>query len=378
MRILILANNAEGLFIFRRELVEVLVNKYEVWFSVPESADDEHVDRLCGIGAHHIQTQQLARHGTNPAQDLALFSHYRHLLQRLQPCVVLTYTIKPNVYGGLACQRERVPYIANITGLGTSIQNGGMLQRLTLGLYRRGLHGAEKVFFQNTANREFMLEHGVLGNPGAPCVSNDVLPGSGVNVTHFNAIDYPAEDSSINFITVGRIMHDKGTGELIDAARVVRAHHPEVLFRLLGSFDEDLEQVVSAATAEGLIDYIPAQSDVRPYVGMASALVHPSYHEGMSNVCLEAASIGRPVIASDIPGCRETFDEGVTGIGFEPRNVESLVDALERFITLPYAQRRAMGIAGREKVIREFDRQIVIDKYLAEIEKIAKEHQEQC
>ena len=366
-RVLILANFAQGIYSFRREVVQALVERYEVWFCVPEAGDDEHVQALCALGARHVQARHLSRRGTNPLEDEQLLIFYNKLLREVAPSVVLTYTIKPNVYGGIACQMQHIPYIANVTGLGTSIQNGGALQRLTLGLYRRGLRGACKVFFQNSANRDFMVGRGVVSGP------HDVLPGSGVNTEWFGLQDYPSEDEPLSFLTVGRIMRDKGTAELIEAARIVRRQHPEVKFQLLGSFDEDWEQAVANAVAEGVIEHIPQQEDVRPFYAGCAALVHPSYHEGMSNVCLEAASAGRPVIASAIPGCRETFDEGVTGLGFEPKSAESLAEALERFIAVPWEERRAMGFAGREKVIREFDRQIVVDKYLAEIEKIAKE-----
>lgn len=367
MTVFILANNAQGLYCFRREVVQALIKRYEVWFCVPEASDDEHVQALCSLGAKHIQAEHLSRRGTNPIEDEQLLLFYNKVLRQVQPSVVLTYTIKPNVYGGMACSMQRIPFIANVTGLGTSIQNGGPMQRLTLGLYGLGLRGANKVFFQNSANKDFMVSRGVVAGP------YDVLPGSGVNTKWFEAQDYPSPEAPNTFITVGRIMRDKGTAELIDAARIVKQRHPETRFQLLGSFDEDWQQVVEEAVKEGLIEHIPQQPDTRSFVAASHALVHPSYHEGMSNVCLEAAAMARPVIASAIPGCRETFDEGTTGMGFEPKSGHSLADVLERFIALPREEKRAMGLAGREKVKREFDRQIVIDKYLAEIESVAKE-----
>lgn len=366
-KILILANFAQGIYSFRREVVQAIAERYEVWLCVPEASDDEYVQALCSLGAKHIQAEHLSRRGTNPLEDEQLLIFYNKVLRQVQPSVVLTYTIKPNVYGGMACSMQRIPFIANVTGLGTSIQNGGPMQRLTLGLYGLGLRGANKVFFQNSANKDFMVSRGVVAG------LYDVLPGSGVNTKWFEAQDYPSPEAPITFITVGRIMRDKGTAELIEAARIVKERHHEIRFQLLGSFDEDWEQVVEDAVKEGLIEYIPQQPDTRSFVAESHALVHPSYHEGMSNVCLEAAAMARPVIASAIPGCRETFDEGVTGLGFEPKSANSLADALERFIALPWEEKRAMGLAGREKVKREFDRQIVIDKYLAEIENIAKE-----
>ncbi len=187
MRILVLANYAQGLVSFRSELVEKLCAFHDVWVSVPDTPSDQYVMSLRGIGAKYVQTQHLDRRGTSPAEDVRLMAFYVDLLREISPDVVLTYTIKPNVYGGMACQRLGVPYIANVTGLGTSIQNGGPLSLLTLSLYRRGLRGASKVFFQNAANRDFMLARGVVTS------TCDVLPGSGVNVGRFPCAEYPSE-----------------------------------------------------------------------------------------------------------------------------------------------------------------------------------------
>jgi len=366
MRILILANYAHGLLSFRRELVERLSQDYDVVFSVPEDSKDGSVKELVGLGANHVVCKHLSRRGTNPLQDVQLLVSYFSLIGRLHPDVVLTYTIKPNVFGGIACATKRVPYVANVTGLGTAVEGGGALQKLTLALYRLGLRRARKVFFQNASNREFMLAHHVVSGKA------DLLPGSGVNTRRFALSEYPSDENGTCFITVGRIMRDKGIGELLGAARIIKERHPDTKFCMLGSFDGSWEQEVFKAVAAGIIEYIPQQPDIRPYVTESHAIVHPSWHEGMSNVCLEAAAMGRPVIASDIPGCRETFDEGVSGIGFEPKSVDSLVAALERFIGLPWEEKRVMGLAGHEKVIREFDRQIVVDKYLVEIDEIVK------
>ena len=195
-----------------------------------------------------------------------------------------------------------------------------------------------------------------------------MLAGAGVNLADFPAQPYPEDTGKLIFSTVGRVMKDKGTDELLAAAREVRAKHPEVTFRLIGFFDEDYQEKVEAAVREGTVEYIGNQRDVRPYYAASHAIIHPSYHEGMSNVLLESASSGRPLLASDAPGCREAFDEGVSGFGFPPKDVAALIAAIEKFIALPYAEKAAMGQAGREKMEREFDRQIVVKAFLNEIE----------
>ena len=360
-RVLILANLDITITYFRMELVQALKKQgYEVHVACPYGTGVEELTRL-GCIWHEARVN---RHGTSPVDDCKLFVRSAGILKDVAPDMVLTYTVKPNVYGGIASKLRKTPFVANVTGLGTAIENGGLLQSITLCLYKAGLRGAEKVFFQNTYNRDFMLKNGVVKS------AYEVLPGSGVNLDKYSLVDYPDKTSPISFLTIGRVMRDKGTDELLEAARTIKAKHPKVKFQLVGMFDGEYEGVISAAVAEGIVEYIPQQADIRPFVANSHALVHPSWHEGMSNVCLEAAAMGRPILASNIPGCKETFDESVSGFGFEPRSADSLVDILERFIAMSWEQQRNMGLAGRQKVEREFNRQIVVDKYLAEIDRV--------
>ena len=361
MKILILANIDVGLYKFRRELLEAFAGEgHELHVSLPRG---EYVPRLEQLGCV-FHDAPLNRHGTNPLKELALLRYYQRLLREVKPDAVLTYTIKPNVYGGMACAKAGVPYIANITGLGTAIENPGALQKIVLRLYRAGLKRARVVFFQNEGNRRFFTERGIVSGRHA------LLPGSGVNASYHAFAPYPADAGELVFSTVGRIMRDKGCVELAEAARRVRQTHPEARFRLIGPFDESCPAGLKEAIASGVLEHIGNQTDVRPFYAESHAIIHPSYHEGMSNVLLESAAAGRPVLASDIPGCREAFDEGVSGIGFAPRSVDDLVRAIEQFIALPYEKKAAMGKAGREKMEREFDRQIVVDAYLKELHEI--------
>ena len=361
MRILIIANNDMGLYKFRRELLEELVKEHEVTISLP---DGEFVSAMVGLGCSFEPCELLDRHGTNPVKELKLIGYYKKLIRRVKPDIVLTYTIKPNIYGGMACAALRVPYVANITGLGTALENGGLMQKVLLILYRFGLRRAKKVFFQNAANREFMLSKGVIRTP------YDLLPGSGVNVDRFAYQPYPEADSPTVFVTVGRIMKDKGADEVLYAARKIRETRPDVIFRLVGGFDGAYEETVKAAAAEGIVEYVGQQSDVIPFLRDSHAILHASYHEGMANVLLEAASCGRPAVATNVPGVRETYDDGISGISCPARDGDALVSAIEEFLKLPRERREAMGRAGREKVLREFDRRIVVNKYIQEIHSI--------
>ena len=360
MTILIVANNDVGLYKFRRELVEEMLREHEVHICLPNG---EYISKLTELGCVY-HACEFDRHGTNPLAELKQIAFYKRLLKAVKPNMVLTYTVKPNIYAGMACASLKIPYVANITGLGTAIENGGLMQKLLVVLYKLGLRKAQKVFFQNESNRDFMLSKGVVKG------DYDMLPGSGVNLEEHHAEPYPRQEEPLILVNVGRIMKDKGADEILYAAKKIRRDHPYVVFRLIGGFDGAYEEKVQKAVEAGEIEYLGQQPDVHAWLKEAHGIVHASYHEGMSNVLLEAAACARPIIATDVAGCRETYENGVSGIACKARDGEDLVRAIQEFIALPYAQKERMGQAGRGKAEREFDRTIVIQKYLGEIKEI--------
>lgn len=364
MRILILTNYANGLYLFRRELLEAFLSDgHEVLVSLPP---DENVEKLTEItsggAAPQIIETPFERRGMNPLKDLRLFSAYRRLLKEQKPDVVLTYTIKPNIYGGTACRLAGVRYLCNVTGLGTAIENGGILSRVLLAMYRFSMKRAARVFFQNQGNMSFMQGHGIGRGNGA------LLPGSGVNLTEHPFCAYPPEESGVRFLAVLRIMRDKGIDEYFAAAETLKKKHPEVEFLLAGEYEEEerphYEPEIRRLTEAGILTYVGHIDHVHDLMAECHAIVHPSYHEGLSNVLLEAAACGRPVLASDVSGCTATFREGVSGYRFAPRDTQSLEDALARFLALTPEEHASMGRAGRKYMEENFDRQIVIDRYL--------------
>lgn len=365
-RILILANHQTGLYKMRKELLlEMVGNGYKVYASVP---DGEYTSELKETGCRIIINKHMDRRGTNPLNDLDLFRYYLWLIKKIKPKAILTYTIKPNVYGGIAASANKnIPCIANVTGLGTSIQNGGLLRQLTILLYYIGLKKNQTVFFQNEENRSFMVKHRVVRRE-----ITDLLPGSGVNTVENSYEGYPDAEGRIVFLTVGRIMKDKGIEELLSAADVIYKEHPNVIFRLIGEYDEQYQQKVEDGVKAGFIEYLGTQKNVHAWMADSHAIIHASYHEGMSNILQEAASTGRPVIATDVHGCIETFDPDMTGIAFKAKNTKSLIKAIEKFLSLDNSERAEMGRKGREKMIREFDRKIVIDRYMKEIRRAEK------
>lgn len=365
MRILILANNDGGLYKFRRELIISLVESNEVFICLPNG---EFILEFQKLGCIFLDCSLLDRHGTNPMLEIKLLSFYNKIVSEINPDIVFTYTIKPNIYGGMVCAQKNIPYVVNITGLGTAVENAGALQKITLMLYKYALRKAKKVFFQNIGNQNFMLEHNIIkGN-------YDLLPGSGVNVSVHGYKEYPRNTGEIVLLFVGRLMRDKGIEELTEVAKRMQLKKIKLRFIAVGACEDDYSKRLKGLNADKYIEFVGHQNNVDEWFEKAHVLVHPSYHEGMSNVCLEAAACGRPIIASDIPGCRETFDEGISGFGFIPKDVDSLCKAIEKFIALPYAKKVEMGRAGRRKMELEFDRNIVVKKYIETIREIKGEH----
>ncbi len=359
--VLVLANNDIGLYSFRKELLERMVLEgNNVFCALPYG---ERVEAIKELGCTYIDTE-MSRRGVNPFEDFKLFIQYIKIIKSVKPDIVLTYTIKPNVYGGVACQLKKVPYVANVTGLGNAIQNGGLMSKFTLVLYRIGLRKAKKVFFQNAENQHFMLKNRVVRT------SYDLLPGSGVNLEKHCYEEYPENDGTIVFSIIGRMMKDKGTDEILEAIPIIKKDYPDTVFRFIGEPDDDIvRERMEKATAEGLVECVGVQNDVHSFIKRSHATLHASYHEGMSNVCIETAACGRPVVATDVSGCRETYDEGISGIGFKAKNTEDLVRAVKDFMALPYESKAEMGKAGRKKMEKEFSRNIIINKYMEIIDK---------
>lgn len=367
MKVLILSNQANGLVLFRKELLQTFVKKgWEVVVSVPW---DENCQKISDLGCR-ICPVELERRGMNPAKDMKLLLNYLKLLKQECPDVVLTYTIKPNLYGGLACKLKRIPYLMNITGLGTSLENPGMLGKILLVFYRFVTQSAKCVFFQNSGNQKFMQKRNIA-------VTNScLLPGSGVNLVEHPQEEYPSEEEGIRFLAVLRVMKDKGVSEYLQATEIIKKKYKNVSFCLAGEFEDEAkaeyEPWLQELESKKVVHYMGRIDNVPEVMAESHIIVHPSYHEGLSNVLLEAAACGRPVLASNVPGCVETLCDRVSGILFEAKSTESLVTAMEELLSLTEDERRKMGLEGRKHVEVYFDRNIVIRTYLEEIEKAVK------
>lgn len=355
---MILANNDVGLYQFRKELIEELLKEHEVVISLPYG---NRIKDLRNLGCEYIETD-ISRRGTNPITDMNLFFSYISILKKVKPDIVFTYTVKPNIYAGLACRIKKIPYIANVTGLGTAIENGGFLQKFVLHLYKIALKKAQKVFFQNEANMNFFKKKKLLKS------LYDLLPGSGVNLTKFEPMEYP-EDTNIKFVFIGRLMKNKGIDEYLQAANAIKCKYPNTEFHICGYCEDEYKNKMQYLTENESIVYHGVVSDVRKVLNDMHCTIVASYHEGMSNVLLESAASARPCICSDIPGCKEIVEHAKTGFTFEVKNTDALIEVIEQFLNLSYDEKKQMGLNGRQKVEKEFNRSIIIDKYLSEIRK---------
>ncbi len=353
MKIVILSNFDLGLYRFRKALLErFLSDGHEVYVALP---DGEYVPRLVEMGCRFLETP-LERRGMNPAKDVSLYHLYCSILKKLRPDLVLTYTVKPNIYGGLACQRLKIPYAVNITGLGTAIEQGGSLRTLVLALYRAALRRARVVFFENTGNRDRLVESGVV-----KAERTIVLNGAGIETGEYPFAPYPPE-GPVTFLFVGRIMREKGVDELFSAmTRLKQRYGDRVLLDLVGFQEEAYEEKIRALEHDGIVCFRGFQDDMPAVYRAAHCLVLPSYHEGMSNVLLEAGATGRPLITSRIHGCMEAVEEGESGYLCTVRDADSLYDAMSRFVELPYAEKAQMGQRSREHIVRRFDKKLVVD-----------------
>jgi glycosyltransferase involved in cell wall biosynthesis len=332
---------------------------YEPVVIAPQNAAVD--TRMRELGVERIPIE-IDRAGLNPLADFRLLARYRSLLKRLRPAAYLGYTIKPNIYGSLAAGSLGIPALPNVSGLGTAFIQGGPLQAIVTQLYRIGFARAPAVFFQNQEDRRLFVGRGIVRADQAR-----VLPGSGVDLDRFTPV--PLQDGPPVFLFIGRLLRDKGVAEFVQAARTLRSNYPDMRFQLLGGLDEGnrtaiRQSEIDSWVGDGVVEWLGTTDDVRPFIAAATAIVLPSYREGLPRSLLEAAAMARPLVAADVPGCREVVDEGVNGYLCAVRSPTSLADAMLRLAHLPRAQQLAMGEAGRRRVQERFSEEFVIRAYL--------------
>lgn len=364
--ILICSNYAWTIFNFRLPIirslrdagfrVEILTqfDGYEIFLK--EEVDD----------MHHLF---ISKKGINPIIDFITFLNILLIIFKSKPKAFILFTIKPVIYGSLASMIMKIPAIPTITGLGTAFMKSGFLSRIALNLYKISLLSVEKIFFQNVDDKNFFIKKKIVNTN----VCN-ISPGSGIDLEKFKFFDLP-ENNKITFLLVARMLWDKGIGEFIEAARVVKQKYPNTLFQLLGPLGVENRSAISGKDIkkweeDGIVNYLGETNDVIKYMRQACCVVLPSYREGTSRVLLEAASMGRPLIATNVPGCREVIDDGITGYLCESNNSRDLACKIEKMILTTFEVRCNMGRKGRQKMEKEFNQEIVCKLYLEALQEI--------
>ncbi len=365
----IAANAAWNLVNFRKALISALIaDGYDMIAAAPPDRQAE--DALATLGCR-FEAIAIDSKGVSPPADLRTAWAFDRLFAAERPIAYLGYTVKPNVYGSLAAACRGVPAINNVSGLGTAFIERTWLTPVVEQLYRTGLKRSRVVFFQNADDAALFRARRLVRSDQI-----HMLPGSGVDLTHFAAAEAPGVGNELSFLMIARMLRDKGVVEFVEAARICRARNPALRFRMLGFLGSENRTAIPRAqvdawVAEGTIEYLGAAADVRPHVAAADCVVLPSYREGTSRVLLEAAAMARPLVATDVPGCREVIDDGVNGYLCKVRDAADLARAMEAIVAAGPVGRAAMGAAGRAKVVRDYDERIVIDAYRQALSEIA-------
>lgn len=361
MKFLLTANTAWNVAHFRKPVIEALSRDGHVVTAL--TPEDPGVAGLRALGVEHREITVDAK-GTSPVRDAVLLGAYRRAFKAAAPDAILSYTIKPNIYGGLAARGLGVPFLPNVSGLGTAFLSGGGLERVATRLYREAFRTVPHVIFQNGDDRDLFVARGIVAKG-----QSVVVPGSGIDLARFAPLPLPAaDDGPVTVLLIARLLRDKGVEEFVEAARIVRSSHPGTRFQLLGPVGADNRSAIDAETIaawveEGAIEYLGETDDVRPFIAAADCVALPSYREGTPRTLLEAAAMARPVVATDVPGCREVVEHGATGYLCRARDAGDLARAVAQVIGIGTRGRTELGRAGRKKMERQFGEAIVVDIY---------------
>lgn len=355
MKILILATFDVFVYNFKKELIKQLVNDgHEVVLNVPKGGI--RYDDLLNLGIT-IEDLTIDRRGLNPLKDLKLLQYYNSLVKRIKPDKIITYTIKPNIYGGIIARKYKIPYYTNISGLGTGFTKT-FLKLFVVMLYKISLKKSCYVFLENYANADVFKKYKIV-----PLSKLIVVNGSGVNLEEFTYSELKTKDKCV-FLFMGRIMEEKGVNEFIEAAALIKQEYPHTEFNLIGLMEENFKDKIAILSDKNIIKYHGFIADVKPYIINADCVVLPSYHEGMSNTLLESAAMGRPIITSNINGCMEAVQDNISGYLVKVKDIQDLYDKLKTFILLPYETKKQFSLASRKLMEERFNRQSVNDIFI--------------
>ncbi|KAE8178192.1 glycosyl transferase family 1 [Photobacterium carnosum] len=369
--ILISANTSWYLYNFRKNTILSLLDKgYSVTTIAPK---DYYSEKLESLGANFIDIF-IDQGGTNPINDLKTLKKFNDIYSSGNYDVVLNFTPKNNIYSTLAAKRNNIKVINNIAGLGVLFINENITSKIARLLYKISQRKADKIFFQNEDDKQLFLQHDLAKES-----ITDRLPGSGADLSRFE-LTPTSDDGVVRFLLIARMLYDKGIGHYVEAARELKAKYGDkVEFNLLGFLAVENPSAVSKEEMqgwvdEGIVNYLGVSDEVEKEIAKADCMVLPSYYrEGVPKSLLEAGAMGKPIVTTDNVGCRETVDDGINGYLCDIRSTASLIQALDKMINHTHQERLAMGVKSREKIEREFDEKIVINKYLNAINDLLKE-----
>ena len=367
VKVAIAINTSWNILNFRAGIIKELIkNGHDVYTISPEDSSTKELEAL-GCKSHHIS---LENSGMNPLKDFGYYRDFVKALDTIQPGIVLSYTIKPNIYGSIACNKRNIPVINNISGLGTAFLWNKALKTLVKNLYRYAFKNSSHIFFQNIHDKNLFLEE-----INIPETITSILPGSGVDTKHFAPVKRSKDSANFTFLMISRLLIDKGITEYCDAAKMLKSEGHDITFQVLGKAEEGhkrgySKQKIESLANEGIIEYLGTTTDVREYIASADCIVLPSYREGTARTLLEAASMAKPIVATDVPGCNNVVINEENGLLCQVRDTESLASKLREMALSDGSKLKCYAENSRKKAVEEFDESLVINQYLDKITEI--------
>lgn len=367
MKIAVVLNTSWNIYNFRLNLIKALFREgHEVVAIAPK---DEYTTKLIDLGCTYEEVKMDSR-GANPIKDIALLFELHRIYKKVKPDVILHYTIKPNIFGTIAASRLKIPVINNVCGLGTAFLKQNLISKIAIGLYKFAFRFPKLIYFQNQDDKNFFVNSKIVKQNKI-----DVLPGSGIDLEKFVPVKEEKIDKPFTFLLISRLIHDKGVIEYIEAIKLLRNRGVKARFEILGQLDENhmrgiSKKLVDQWIEEGIIDYLGSTDDVRPFINNSDCVVLPSYREGTPRSLIEAASSGKPIVATNVPGCNNIVEDKVNGLLCEIMDQKDLANKMEALYKTDKAELDQMGQAGRQIAVDRFDEKIVIDKYLSAISSV--------
>lgn len=354
---LIIAEDARSLILTRKELLEKLMELgYKLDAYIPK---DEYTKDLKDMGINPIDVS-FNRRSTNPFADLKLLRTYKRLTKKKYDFAI-TYSIKPNIYGGMAMKKKKIPYYINVTGTGSAFYNGGIIKTIIKTLYKPSSRHAAGLFFENSEDRDIFTSNSLCKKE-----KTLVLNGAGINTEEFKPVDYP-ENYITKILYIGRLMEEKGIEDLYPVIKECDTKNEAVSFEFLGDFEDTYKESFEKFTKLKNVTYYGYHTNIKDYISSCDCLILPSYHEGMANVLLEAGALARPLLVSDIAGCREAVVDGKNGYLFKVKDRNEIKDTVYKFLSLSFEEKKEMGLYSRKHIVENFERKNNVSKIIAYI-----------